>query len=300
MRVLITGASGRFAPYMVRTMQGDYDLVLTSRTHPQGELDGLAWVQADLNVYDECRRAVEGVRAILHLGAVPSPSDHPGVRADAARRGRPERPFDATMRTNLIGTYYLMMAAVEAGVETVVMAGSACAFGHGYRISDRPFPFAYLPVDERHPTDVEDSYSYSKLAGEELLASFTRAYGVRTYVTRPSGICPPERLRHMAQAAGPAQGWSEWLFTYVASTDLAELHRLILERADELLPHDVFLANALDTTLVEPTCEVIERFRPDLLPIAEGLDGHGALLSTAKAQQLLGWTPLESWRRYSA
>jgi nucleoside-diphosphate-sugar epimerase len=93
----------------------------------------------------------------------------------------------------MLGVYYLMQAAVEAGVERVIMAGSNCALGHGQRISQTPFPLQALPIDESHPAFTEDSYSYSKLAGEMLLASYTRAYGMRTYVTRPAAICSPER-----------------------------------------------------------------------------------------------------------
>ena len=199
-----------------------------------------------------------------------------------------------------VGTYYLLMAAVEAGVRTVVMTGSNCAFGHGYRISDRPFPFRYLPLDEEHPSDVEDSYSYSKLAGEELLASFTRAYGLRTYMTRPSGICPPERLQAMAANAKPVTGWSEWLYGYVPSEDLADLQRLILEGADDLPAHDVFIANGADTSLLEPPRDPIARFRPDLLPLAEGIEGHQALFSIDKARRMLGWEPQRGWRQYLA
>ena len=298
MRVLITGASGRLAQYMVKELRGRQELVLFSRRPlPQDRAD-LPWVQGDLNVFDDCRQAVQGVEAIMHLGAVPWPSDHPRLRPARQASGRAVPALDATMHTNIMGTYYLMMAAVQAGVGTVVMTGSNCAFGHGFRISSRPFPFRYLPLDEEHPSDVEDSYSYSKLAGEELLASFSRAYGIRTYVTRPSGICPPEELRRMAETAGPCAGWSEWLFDYVASEDLATLQRLLMEKAGSLPPHDVYVANALDSTLLEPSREVIERFRPELLPLAAGLDGHQAFFSVAKAQRAVGWTPRHGWREY--
>lgn len=298
-KVLITGASGRFARFMVAALRDSYDLVLTSRSEPPENRADLPWVQGDLNVYENCLQAVDGVEAIMHLGAVPWPSDHAQIRAERKARGVSDSPpFDATMHTNVMGTYYLMRAAVEAGVKVVVMTGSNCAFGHGYRISDRPFPFQYLPLDEEHPSDVEDSYSYSKLAGEELLASFTRAYGIRTYVTRPAGICPPERLREIATEASPVQGWSDWLWGYVPSEDLARMQRMILEQADALPMHDVFVANGLDTTLLEPTRDVIARFRPDLLPLTEGVEGHQALFSTAKAQDLLGWGPKASWRDY--
>ena len=261
-------------------------------------LPELPWGRGDLNVYDDCRRAVEGCQAIMHLGAVPWPSDHPRLRQEMDERGDALPPLDATARTNLLGSYNLMMAAVGAGVEVVVMTGSNCAYGHGYRISERPFPIRYLPLDEAHPSDVEDSYSTSKLLGEELLASFSRAYGLRTYVTRPSGICPPERLQRMAESVRPVAAWSDWMWGYVASEDLADLHRLILEQAQDLPPHDVYVANALDSSALEPSLELVERFRPDLVAVSGALRGHDAFFSSAKARADLGWSPERGWRRY--
>jgi UDP-glucose 4-epimerase len=298
MKVLITGASGRLAEWIVKSLRDEHELVLFSRTQPPEDRRDLHWIRGDLNSLAYCRRAVEGVQAIQHLGAVPWPSDHPGQRADREESGAPVPPLDATIHTNIIGTYYLMQAAVQAGVERVIMAGSNCAFGHGYRISDRPFPFRYLPLDENHPSDVEDSYSYSKLAGEELLASFTRAYGIRTYVTRPAGICPPQRRREIAAGAKPAAGWTEWLWGYVPSEDLAAMHRLLLIGGEELPKHRVYVANAKDTTALEPTCELIERFQPKLLPLANEIDGHAAFFSTARAERELGWQSQLTWREY--
>jgi UDP-glucose 4-epimerase len=296
MKVLVTGASGRFAEWIVKALRDEHELVLFSRSQPPEDRAGLPWVQGDLNSLEDCRRAVEGVEAIQHLGAVPWPSDHPGERNSMARAGRALPDADATLHTNIMGTYYLLQAAVQEGVQTLVMAGSNCAFGHGYRISQRPFPFQYLPLDEEHPSDVEDSYSYSKLAGEELLASYTRAYGLRTYVTRPAGITPPRRRQEIAAAAAPVQGWSDRLWGYVPSEDLARMHRVIMERASTLPKHRVYVANGRDTTALEPTLDLIERFRADLLPLAGGIEGHQPFFSTARALRELDWQPNHSWR----
>jgi nucleoside-diphosphate-sugar epimerase len=297
MKVLVTGASGRFAEYVVRALRGRHEVVLFSRTPPPADRADLPWIQGDLDEGDDCARAVQGVEAIQHLGAVPWPSDHPVLRAQREATGAALPALDATLRTNVMGTYNLMQAAVRAGVRTVVMAGSNCAFGHGFRLSGRPFPIHYLPLDEAHPSEVEDSYSYSKLAGEELLASFSRAYGLRTYVTRPSGITPPERLRTLAAQMAPVTAWSEWMWAYVASEDLAELHCLLMERAEDLPEHRVYVANALDVLAEENSADLVTRFRPELAAVTH-VHGWAAFFSSARAQVEVGWVPRCSWRDY--
>ena len=128
-KVLITGGSGRLAQHVANSLRKDHELRLFSRTKPPEDRDDIPWVQGDLTDYEACQRAVEGVEAIQHLGAVPWPTDLKRARESRGMQGREMPPFDQTMNTNIMGTYYLMMAAAEAGVKTVVMAGSNCAFG---------------------------------------------------------------------------------------------------------------------------------------------------------------------------
>ncbi len=299
MKVLVTGSSGKLGPYVVEELErAGHELALFSRRQPTPELSHWPWIQGDITVFEDCLRAVKGgFDAIQHLAAQPWPTDHPDERKAAEERGI---PFDTTMRTNIMGTYYLLQAALAKGVVIFVMTGSNCALGHGYRISGDPFPFRYLPVDEQHPTAVEDSYSFSKLAGEELLASYTRAYGIRTYAVRAAGICDAQRRTRIAHNASPAQAWDPWLWAWVGSEDVASAHRLLMERAPEIEPHGVYFCNADDTTALEPTRELIERFRPDLLPLVRENDlaGHASLLSNRKLRQAVGWEPRTSWRQH--
>ena len=159
MRVLITGASGRLAGFVIRELRDQHQLVLTSRRKPDDEFSDLPWIKGDLNSFSDCQQAVDGIEAIQHLGAQPNPVDHPQLRQQAQESGI---PFDTTFKTNMLGTYYLMQAAVKAEVKTVVMVGSNCALGHGFRISKTPFSIQKLPIDETHPCFPEDSYSFSK------------------------------------------------------------------------------------------------------------------------------------------
>ncbi len=288
MKVLVTGASGRLGPFVVSELeQAGHQLALLSRTRPEAA-ERWPWIEGDIANFDACMKAAKGMDAIQHLAAEPSPSDHPGEERD--------KPFDQTIKSNVLGTYYLLQAALKNKIGIFVMTGSNCALGHGYRISKRQFPYKYLPVDENHPCDVEDSYSYSKLAGEELLASYTRAYGIRTYALRAAGICPPARRKKMAENAGPANGWNEWLWAWVGSEDVASAHRLLMEKAHQIDPHGVYFCNGNDTTALEPTHKLIEKFRPDLLGIFKSQYEHASLLSNEKLRKAVGWVHATSWR----
>jgi nucleoside-diphosphate-sugar epimerase len=298
MKVLVTGVSGRLGPFIVRELeQAGHDLVMTSRREPPPEIMHWPWVQGDVAVYEDCLRMVQGrgLEAIQHAAAQPWPVDHPGQRAQAEERGI---SFDATMRSNIMGVYYLLQAALQEDIGTFVMTGSNCALGHGYRISDRPFPLQYLPVDEEHPSDVEDSYSYSKLVGEELLASYTRAYGMRTYALRAAGICNEERRRGMAQNVKPVQSWSPWMWCWVGSEDVASAHRLLMEKAGEIEPHGAYFCNADDTSVREPSRALVERFKPEWLPLVRDLEDNASFLSNRRLRQVVGWEHSTSWRQY--
>ena len=52
-----------------------------------------------------------------------------------------------------------------------------------------------------------------------------------------------------------------------------------MEQAQILPPHDVYYLTADDTTALEPSAELIARFQPALLPLAEGLHGHQSFLA---------------------
>ena len=294
MKVLITGASGRLGQFVIRELETEeHSLVLMSRRNPPPEFAHLPFIQGDLNNFEDCQRAIEGVDAIQHLGAQPNPVDHPDLRADAADKGI---PFDATFKTNMLGTYYLLQAAIAADVHTIVMCGSNCALGHGFRISKTHIPVDYLPLDEEHPCYPEDSYSFSKRCGEDLLASYTRAYGIRTYVTRPAGISPEERRNQMRANAKPTTNWTPWLWCWVGSEDVASAHRLLMEKADILPPHDVYFLNADDTSALEPSQELVERFKPELLPKVRTLQGHQSFINCDKLKAAVGWRHETSWR----
>jgi UDP-glucose 4-epimerase len=302
MQVTITGGTGSLAEYVANELSPKHDLVLFDRVEPgqnrfKYELKGKL-VTGDLTSFDDCQRAVAGSQAVIHLGAIAYPSDHPEIVARLKAEGREVLPWDETMRVDTMGTYYLLEACKRAGVKTVVAASSNCVLGHGFRLSGKPWPIEYLPVDEQHPLDFEDSYSLAKHLNEDTMAAYSRAYGIHCYPLRPAGVQRPEMNEAFARDYKQPTEWSDWLFSYVDIRDMARAFRMCMEASDTLPPFEPFFCNAADTRLLEDTRSFVARVRPDLLPKLRDLEGRQSLISCEKAKRMFGWEPEHSWTEF--
>jgi hypothetical protein len=54
MRVLVTGASGTLAPFVIRALWERHEVVLLSRRPLPAERASLPWIQGDITVFDDC------------------------------------------------------------------------------------------------------------------------------------------------------------------------------------------------------------------------------------------------------
>ncbi|HEX2033519.1 MAG TPA: NAD(P)-dependent oxidoreductase [Chloroflexota bacterium] len=312
MRVLITGGCGNLGRYTADELAAHgHQPVLFDRKSPQEVPLPFAtehpFIRGELTSGEDVRRAVEeaAAEAIVHLGAIPHATDHPATVARAREQGG-GLPEDETFRVNLLGTYYVLDAARRAGVRRIAAASSFFVLGLGFRISQRRWDPAYLPIDEAHPNTPEDSYSLSKLLNEEMLAAYSRAWGLRTIALRLLGVSYPHRERdaqpeRFGQLAppGPATGvgnFTAWM--YLDGRDGAQAFRLAIEK-DDLPQHDVFFV-ATDSRLSEPAREAIARVFPHLADAASRMAPHDLPISIEKARRVLGYEPRHSWRTTSA
>lgn len=300
MQITITGGTGSVAEYVAKELESQHSLVLFDRIKPGENRFNFEIrhpvVVGDLTDFEACQQAVAGSEAIIHLGAIPWPVEHPvwRERIPAALT----MPWDETFRVNTMGSYYLMEAAKRAGVKTVVAITSNCVLGHGFRISSKPFPTAYLPIDEAHPYDPEDSYSLSKLLTEEIMAAYSRTYDIRCYAIRPATVFRPEMMTSYAKSYTEPTSWSEWMFGYNDIRDVARAIHQCLDAAPSLPLFDAFYINAADTLVLEDTRAVIERLQPQLAPLTSSLVGRQAMISFAKAERAFGYKPQYSWTMY--
>ena len=181
-KVLVTGAGGFIGSHLAERLAGlgaqtRAFVRYTSRINwgllealPQGELDKIDVVTADLRDTDAVRRAVQGVDVIFHLAAFTSvPYSFISPRE--------------AIETNIIGTLNLLTAARENDVKTVVHISTSEVYGTAQ----------YVPIDESHPLQAQSPYSASKIGAEKIAESFYRAYDLPIAIIRPFNACGPRQ-----------------------------------------------------------------------------------------------------------
>jgi nucleoside-diphosphate-sugar epimerase len=281
MRILITGSEGRIGQHMRQRLEAEHELTLLDMRESKGSRH--RFVHGDLVDSDTCKRAVEGVEAIVHLAA----ALHPGVPHAYVR--------------NTTGTWNLMSAAAEAGVKRVAFASTINVYGQGiYKISQRVYKPAYLPIDENIPPRPEDSYALSKVACEQMMQGFSDGYGMAAYCFRLSGVWNPEwtdkYVPHPhAWALSPTRFIDPW--TYVDMRDLVDAFRRFVEMPNPPAFGVSYLV-ADDTTRPEPTMELFQKYLPEWIPlVGDRLPGHRVWFSNERVKRDLVWRPEHMWRR---
>jgi len=301
MRVLLTGANGRLGKWLVKDLIacGHEPVLFTRKPVEYADAKGLEQIRGDVNDLKTCVESLKGrnIGAIVHPAAKPGPTDTVGSDE--------WKDFDKcplTMQTNIMGLYNILQGALRNDVGIVVQTGSNCATGHGFRISKNDFPIRYLPIDEEHPVDVEDSYSFSKYAGELLLDSYSRAYGMRCYAIRSGWILNDEMRRNNApRFSAPVENFFSVFNPWVSFEDCSIAHIKIMESAAAgTLPlFSAYYCHADDTVASEPTMDIINKFRPDLLArLKAPLPGYTQFMSNQKLKDHTGWTHNHTWRVY--
>lgn len=91
-----------------------------------------------------------------------------------------------TWRVNADGTCNILEASREAEIDRFLFFSTASVYG-------KP---EYLPIDESHPTEPTEPYGASKLAGDALVRSYGRTFGLSTTIIRLFNIFGPGQSTH--------------------------------------------------------------------------------------------------------
>ena len=300
-KILITGGAGRLAKFTSDVLRKDHEVSLFDIVTPENSrapwTTDLLFIKGDLTSLGDCMRAITLSEAdvIVHLGAITNSTD-----LIKGRKLTQTRPEDLTMKTNVMGTYYLMDAARRLGVKKVIFGSSFFTLGLGFRISDKPFKVEYLPMDEKHPSRPEDTYSLSKVLGEEIVHAYSRAYGIKAVSLRFMGISYPVISEHKfnyipepnpTHIGGPNNGTTH---QYVDGRDIANAIKLAVEKELENDYEEFFIAT--DNKFPGETRKIVESIYPDLKDMAANLKGEEGIISDKKLRDMLGYEPKYSWK----
>ena len=87
------------------------------------------------------------------------------------------------VRTNTMGTAYLLEACRLQGIERIVCFSTSEVYGTAL----------YAPIDEEHPLQAQSPYSASKIGSDQIALSYFRAFGVPVSIARPFNTYGPRQ-----------------------------------------------------------------------------------------------------------
>ncbi len=274
--IVVTGAAGRLGR---RVVQLFLDRGIEVLATDQVAADDLSteFVLCDLQDAKMVERLLKDAECVIHMGAIPGP-----LRAD----GRVI--FDNNVRS----TFNVMMSAAEIGLRRVVFSSSA--FGMGWAHDGAAFVPLYLPLDEEHPMMPFEPYGLSKQVGEDIGKMIARNSTTSVVSLRFTNVVPPEgREEFPWPAPTPDNPLTLVMWAYADPRDVAEAHVLSLDA--DIEGHEAFMIAQPSSRFKEPTLHLIRTNFGEHVEIRGQLQGTASVISTAKAQRVLGWKPRYDW-----
>ncbi len=273
--VAVTGGAGRLGHYVVKALEPHCMVKVLDLDAPSADLD---FARTDILDPIGLRAELQGVDAVVHLA---------GIDLDT-----PASP-DAFLRTNAVGTWNVLEAALDAGVGRVVLCSSVTATG----LSESRPDFAphYLPVDEDHPMAPVHPYSVSKQLIETIASSFRQRGPMEVLSLRLMLVGFARNFDLVRQRVLDPS--SRWLFYHIGPEDAGQAFVCALDA--ERPAYGTYFITAVDTCHNRPTLEWLRASLGTLPPVAK----HGiyerspraSVFDGSRAREDLGFLPVQMW-----
>jgi UDP-glucose 4-epimerase len=183
-KVAVCGGGGFIGSAVVdRLLEDQHELRILERPRVEphrlfSQTEKVEWLAGDLMNIHDAESAIEGVDAVVHLVSTTIPetsSDDPIFDIDS----------------NLVASVQLLKLMVARKVPRMVFISS------GGTVYGKP---AYIPIDEKHPTEPRVPYGITKLAIEKYVRLFSYQHGIRATILRVANPYGPR------QRPGTGQG----------------------------------------------------------------------------------------------
>ena len=317
--ILVTGGAGYIGSHTAKALRRSGRSVVIfdnlSAGHKEAAL-GAPVIEGDIRDVEAVRRAIResGATAVMHF---------------AALLNIPDSVLDPSSyyRNNVAGTLATLEAMTAEGCRQFVFSSTCAVYGEPTEI----------PIAETHPTAPINPYGQTKLAIEQALPHFERAYGIRSIRLRyfnaagadPEGELGEDHTPEVhaiprafdATLGGPLfeifgddypTPDGTCLRDYVHVTDLADAHVRALQRLERGGASATYNVGTEQPSSVRDVLAAVERTSGKSVPhrVAPRRVGDPAVLYAvaARIRNELGWVPrcstldaivADAWRWHS-
>lgn len=178
-KVLVTGADGFIGSHLTELLleRGCHVRALAQYNsfNNWGWLEGidhpnLEVVCGDVRDNNYCREITRGRDTVFHLAAlIAIPYSYVAP--------------DSYVDTNIKGTLNMCQAALDAGVDRLLVTSTSEVYGTA----------RYVPIDEEHPKQPQSPYSATKIGADAIAKSFYNAFDLPVSIVRPFNTYGPRQ-----------------------------------------------------------------------------------------------------------
>lgn len=176
-KILVTGGAGFIGSHIVDALLREKaKKIIVFDNFSRGRKENLKQAltsgkvkifKGDIKNPSQLKKAIKGVDYVFHEAALQLSECE-------------EEPKEA-IETNIVGTFNVCEACVNANVKKIVVASSTSVYGDGL----------YFPIDEKHPLNSYLFYGAAKIADEQLFQAFWKKYGLNYITLRYFNIYGP-------------------------------------------------------------------------------------------------------------
>jgi len=178
--ILVTGAGGFIGSHLTELLvEKGYNVkafVHYNSWNKWGWLDtsaaknSIEIITGDIRDYDSVFAAMTGCDTVFHLAAlIGIPYSYVSPQA--------------YIKTNIDGTYNILQAARQLGVEKIMITSTSETYGTAQ----------YVPIDEKHPMVGQSPYSATKIAADQLSISYYKSFDLPVKIVRPFNTYGPRQ-----------------------------------------------------------------------------------------------------------